>query len=111
LITDTKTIITLLQSKIGELTPRQVSDFTVVLSISYGNLGQELAEADMAYAKVWLDIKEGCDTVAEAEMRAKATPEYLKKKKLEYATKGLLQTIQALKKRQNVLADEARGQY
>lgn len=110
-IKDAKTIIQYIKDNLEKLTPQEVSDFTVRLAISFGNLGQELAKSEAAYARSWLDIRKNCSTVAEADKQSKATPEYLMKKELEYSVKGLKEVINALKKRQALLSDEAKMQY
>ena len=108
---DAKKIIGIISEKLDVLTPHQISDYTVILAICFGNLGQELADAEMGEAKKWLEIKVHCDTVAETNIRIKATEAYHNKKRLEYAVKGLKETIMALKKRLAMLSDEAHMAY
>lgn len=105
---DAKIIIDTIASEIGTLTPHQVTEFACTLSICYGRMGQELATAEMEYAKKWLEFKKLDMTNVEADMKTKATEEYHNKKRLEYAVKGIKETIQALKKRLGVLEFEYR---
>lgn len=108
---DAKTIINNIKNNLDVLTPREISDYTIYLAVEFGKFGQDLAQADFEYAKKWLELRQICETDKQAEMKAKATQEYHTKKKLEYVVKGIKETIQALKKRQAVLSDEAKNQY
>ncbi len=110
-ITGSKEIIEDIKLNLGELTPRQISDYSVRLAIHYGNIGQQLADADMDYAKTFEKIRFGTDTDKQAEMKSKSTEEYHNKCRLEFATKGLKEIIQALKKRLSVIENEIRNRY
>ncbi len=104
-------LINLIGENLVTMTPHQVSDQTVRLSILYGSLGDELATAEAALAKEWLRLRPTCGTNSEAEKRTKGTEAFAEKKKLEYAVRGIKEIIQALKKRQQVLTDEANMRY
>ena len=110
-IQDAKKLVTFISDRLDELTPHEVSDITVRLAICFGNLGQELAVSEAIFAKKWLELKKECSTNAETDKRVRATEEYFQKKELEYTVRGIKELIQALKKRQQVLSDEANIRY
>ncbi|OGS35278.1 MAG: hypothetical protein A2293_08025 [Elusimicrobia bacterium RIFOXYB2_FULL_49_7] len=100
-----------IKNNLEVLTPKAVSDYTVQLSILLGELGTDLALAEIEYAKKWDALRIHCDTDGQAEKKSKATEEYYKRRMLEFRFKSTKELIQSLKKRLTVLSDEAHNNY
>lgn len=93
------------------LTPHQLSNYCIQLSVWLVNIGDDLAEAEIKYNSVWAIERLAYDTDKQAEIKSKTTNEYFKKRKLELKLKALKELINAVKKRLMVLSDEGKNQY
>lgn len=92
------------------LTPRQISDYAIKLSMILGSLGSELARKEHEYALQWNEIRKNSVTVRDADMKARSTEAYRERREIDNRIKSLTELIHALKKRTNMLELEARHQ-
>lgn len=104
-------IVDEIKKNLDTLTPRQISDYAVQLSVLLSDIGQDLALAEIEYAKKWDALRIHCDTDGQAEKKSKATEEYYRRRMLEFRFKATKELIQSLKKRLDVISDEARSKY
>ena len=63
-----------------EVTPERASQLLVQLSSLYGNVLEEIREADLEYALVLLRELEADQAASRAKIRAETTPEYSRKR-------------------------------
>lgn len=100
-----------IKHNLATLNPRQVSDYAVQLSVLLSEIGEQLAFAEIEYAQKWDALRIHCDTDGQAEKKSKSTEEYYKRRMLEFRFKSTKEIVQSLKKRLQVLADEAVNRY
>lgn len=63
-----------------DVTPQRASELLVQLSSLYGNVLEEIRDADLEYARVLLRELEADQTAARARIRAETTPEHARKR-------------------------------
>lgn len=93
------------------LTPEQVSNYQVFLSSMIWEAGNRVIETERAYNEVWNRIRETTTSDKQADKKASLTPEYVEWRKAIYAEKTVLETIRALKKKLQSMAEEAKNLY
>ena len=76
----------------GDLEPTQAREHLVTLSALYGNVLQEIREADAAYAYVLLAHLESSEKANRAKIRAETSPEYQRKQE-DRDTRELVQEM------------------
>jgi hypothetical protein len=106
-----ETIIAEITARLSEMTPREISEKTIQLSVELGNIGSMLVDAEVVYAKRWNELRLQLDTDGMADKVSKTTIEYKLKKELEYKFRTVKEIIQSLKKRISVLCEESRGNF
>lgn len=91
-----------------DVTPQRASELLVQLSSLYGNIVEEIREADMAYARVLLRELETDQTAARAKIRAETTPEYARKREARDIKELASTMIAGLKYMLNAQREEMR---
>lgn len=104
-------IIQDIQQNLETLNPRQVSNYSVHLSVLLAGIGEELAHSEIAYHKKWVEIRDNTETDGAAEKRSKASEEYYRRRLLETQFKSTKEIINSLKKRLDVLRDESHANF
>ena len=79
------------------VTPERASQLLVQLSSLYGNVLEEIREADGEYARVLLTELEADQTAARAKIRAETTPAYLRKREARDVKELAIEMIRSLK--------------
>lgn len=91
--------------------PAILSDYVVQLSASLFTGGKMELETDILYAQKWQELRPGCKSDKDCDMKAKLTEEYHTAQLAKIANKTILQTIMALKRKLRNLENElASGQ-
>lgn len=104
-------IIAEIKERLESLTPRQISDYSVQLSILLSNIGEDLAVSEIEYAKKWDALRIHCETDGQAEKKSKATEEYYRRRLLEFRYRSTKELINSLKKRLSVVCGESAARY
>ncbi len=92
----------------GELTPARAREILIELSALYGNILQEIREADHAYAVVLLRCLDAAEAASRAKIRAETSPEYLRKREAHDCRDVALEMIRSLKVMLRSLDEEMR---
>lgn len=95
-----------ISENLGTLTPRQISDYAVMLSVHLGSMSEGVARAEVTYNKKWETLRIACETDGMAERKSKASEEYYQKRLLELEFKAVCELIKSLKKRLSILEKE-----
>lgn len=99
------------QKNLDFLTPRELSQALVELSVYLGNMGDMLSDVDQKYSKIWLQMREKTKSDRHAEIAARTTQTYKTKKTLKLKIEATKELINSLKKRIEVLNNESKNQY
>lgn len=93
------------------MTPRDLSQIIVELSVYLGKMGDMLATTNIKYSKIWLRLRETTKSDKHADIAAGTTETYKHRKVLKMKISATTELINSLKKRIEVLNNEARNQY
>jgi hypothetical protein len=80
-----------------DLSPDRASDLLVQLTALYGNVLDEVRQADAAYSAVLLAKLNGDEAAARAKIRAQVSPEYQRAREAKDTEKLSLELIRSLK--------------
>lgn len=87
----------------GNLTPSRVSEMLIELTALYGNVIEEVREAEGEYNQVLLQALSGEEAANRATIRAKTSPQYARLREatdFETLTVELIRSLKAVMKQQ-----------
>lgn len=90
----------------SDLQPDRAAELLTKLAALFGNVNDEIREADLDYARVLLQHLESEAVANRAKIRAETTPAYLRKREARDARELLLELIRSLKYFLKAKADE-----
>lgn len=97
---------------LSDLTPRDVGDYTVKLSILLANIGDDLAKAEQQCRIIQAGYLATSEMKTnQAELKLKTTDEYRIYQEQKFFYKSCEELIRALKKRQQLLESESQNRY
>lgn len=104
-------IINEIRTKLDTITPNQLSDYAVRLSVYMFDISEKATQAEIQYCIDWANIRKEVSTNGEADKLAKTKESYKTKRILESQVKSIKEIINALKKRLQLLSDESNSRY
>ena len=90
------------------LLPMRAREILIQLTALYGNVLEDVREADHAYAIVLLKFLDSDEAASRAKIRAQTSLEYLRKVESENTLKSVLESMRSLKSALNSLDTEMR---
>lgn len=105
-VTDRDGILKDIREHLETLNGDIVSKYAVYLGAHLATESEDLPKAERAYYQKWLALRIHVKTNGEADNEAKATQEYYDMRVVSLRREGLVEVIQALKKRLKYFEDE-----
>ena len=104
-------IVESVKNNLEILTPRDLSDYSVMLSAYLCSMSEDIAKATKLFYIYWEKVIPTSNSVREAEVKAKATEYYKVKKELEQLFEATVELIHAIKKRLPMYENESKNLY
>lgn len=98
-----------IQANLEVLNGDTISKYAVYLGAHLATAGEDLAGAERSYYQKWNSIRLHVKTNAQADNETRASDEYYNRRVLELRRDGLVEVIQALKKRLKYFEDELKN--
>lgn len=99
-----------IDTRLDQLTPREISDYTVMLASHLSTMATDMAKTEREYYRLWnANLLQAEGVKSKADNASKASLQYQRMVEVKTQFEATVEMIHALKKRLNVLYDEMHG--